>query len=173
MITLNQTISNVINDAKRYEMRINSTGFLVTLSYRVRYLRKNGSFRYKALLPIDLLFGIIRRFVSTTIIPSSISIGPGFCMPHCDGVILNAKSIIGSNVTLFQQVTLGGWHEGAPTILDNTSIYAGAKVIGGVTVGRNCKIGANVVITSDIPDNSSVSTEKPILRTRSEKEKND
>ena len=165
--TLSQTISNVINDAKRYPVWINSPGFWVTLSYRIRFLRKYGSFRYRFLLPVDILFGIVRRFVSTTIIPSSTSIGSGLCMPHCDGIIINAKSVIGSNITIFQQVTLGEWHGLAPKIFDNTALYAGAKIIGGAVVGKNCKIGANVVITSDVPDNSSVSTEKAILRKRS------
>lgn len=69
---------------------------------------------------------------------------------------------IGKNCIIFQQVTIGSNtikdHPkfGAPTIGDNVFIGAGAKIIGNIRVGNNCRIGANAVVAKDIPDNSVV-----------------
>jgi serine O-acetyltransferase len=69
--------------------------------------------------------------------------------------------VIGENVKIFQNVTLGGARSGDwrsksyPVIGDDTTIFAGAVVIGRITVGRNCIIGANAVVTRDVPDNAT------------------
>lgn len=75
---------------------------------------------------------------------------------------------------MFQQVTIGSVttegsrHQGAPKIGPNCVIGAGAKVIGGITVGESCRIGANCVVCEDVPPNSTVVLEKPrvIVRDR-------
>lgn len=90
-------------------------------------------------------------------IASSCQIGPGLFLPHTQGTVIGAWTI-GSNVTIFQGVTLGarsldfnpGPHT-RPTIGDGVFIGAGAKVLGGIILGENCRIGANSVVLSDIP----------------------
>lgn len=68
--------------------------------------------------------------------------------------------IIGNNFTVHQGVTLGrafgGKKAGCPTIGDNVICFPGAKIIGKVYVGNNVIIGANAVVTNDIPDNCVV-----------------
>lgn len=80
--------------------------------------------------------------------------------PHeFNGIFVSDNAIIGNNVVIFQQVTIGSNNlsdskrKGSPTIGDNVYIGAGAKIIGNVTVGDNVRIGANCIITKDIPSN--------------------
>jgi serine O-acetyltransferase len=72
------------------------------------------------------------------------------------GVVINSKAVIGNNVIIHQNVSIGdnGKSLDAPVIGDNTKISAGVVIIGGVKVGKNCVIGANAVVTTDIPPNS-------------------
>ena len=83
-------------------------------------------------------------------------------LPHgLYGIIVSHNAVIGKNVTIFHQVTIGEGNGGAPTIGDNVYIGAGAKIIGGITIGNNVKIGANCVVFMDIPDNCTVVSPKP------------
>lgn len=74
---------------------------------------------------------------------------------HGFATIVTAESI-GNNVWINQQVTIGYNGASAPMIGDNVVIYAGAKIIGGVHIGNNVTVGANAVVTKDIPDNCVV-----------------
>ncbi len=93
-------------------------------------------------------------------IPKSAQIGESFYIGHFGGINIAADAIIGKNVNISQQVTIGesgqGDKAGAPIIGDGVFIGAGAKVIGKIKVGNNVKIGANAVIYKDIPDNAVV-----------------
>jgi len=72
------------------------------------------------------------------------------------GIVINPACVIGNNVKINQQVTLGGsGDKGCPIIGDNVYIGAGAKVLGGVRIGNNAKIGANAVVLADIPDGAT------------------
>ncbi len=87
-------------------------------------------------------------------------IGDGFFIDHGNGVVIGETTIIGNNVTLYQCVTLGGTgkEQGKrhPTLEDNVMVGVGAKIIGSFTVGENSKIGANSVVLSEVPPNSTV-----------------
>jgi len=165
IVTFKTALNCISGDVRRYNTLFHP-GFLVSLSYRLRRLRKYGVWYFQLLLPIDLLFGLIKRVLSDTTIPSCVPIGPGLYLPHPNGIIINHKANLGCNVTIFQQVTLGEWHGAAPVISDQCALYAGAKVFGGVLIGRNCKIGANSVVNRNILDNTSVSVCSPLLRQR-------
>lgn len=73
---------------------------------------------------------------------------------------------IGSDVSIFHQVTIGEWRSGAPLIGNNCSIFGGAKVIGGLFIGDNSIVGANVVVWESVPKNSTVSMAAPTITTR-------
>ena len=78
-------------------------------------------------------------------------------LPHgLNGIIVHYYAKIGSNCTIYHQVTIAGKHGKAAVIGDNVSIGAGAKILGGVKIGDNVVIGANTVVTKDIPSNSKV-----------------
>lgn len=83
--------------------------------------------------------------------------------PHLVGIVISRAATIGNNCTIYQNVTIGSKNiktgdgktkSNYPTIDDNTIIYAGAVIAGNVHIGKNCVIGANSVVTKDIPDNS-------------------
>ncbi|PMT73872.1 serine acetyltransferase [Vibrio parahaemolyticus] len=87
--------------------------------------------------------------------------------PHPVGMVIGAVNIK-EGCVIHQNVTLGeSRKKGLPTIDANTHIFSGAVIGGGIYVGENCVIGANSVITKDIPDNSVVVGANKIIRTNS------
>ena len=84
----------------------------------------------------------------------------GLLIGHFGGIVVNQHVVIGKNCNLSNQVTLGksnrGSYKGYPTIGDNVYIGPGAKVIGNVKVGSNAAIGANCVVTKDVPESGVV-----------------
>jgi len=80
-------------------------------------------------------------------------VGPGLFIQHGWGTSVSAKKI-GRNCWISQHVTIGFTNDtDKPTIGDNVTIYAGAKVLGNVKVGDNCVVGANAVVVRDVPEN--------------------
>lgn len=101
-------------------------------------------------------------------IPVNINIPESTVFPHdiC-GIYISHGAVIGENCTIFQQVTIGSntipkhKRNGSPIIGDSVYIGAGAKIIGKCKVGNNVRIGANCVVTEDIPENATVVLNKP------------
>ncbi len=89
-------------------------------------------------------------------------------MPHPYGIIIHSGTVIGRRVTLMQQVTLGAKdaRDQAPVIEDDVFIGAGAKVLGGVRLGRGAMIGANAVVTRDVPAYATVVGANRVLQQR-------
>lgn len=97
-------------------------------------------------------------------------IGPSFFIDHGTGVVIGETTVIGRNVRLYQAVTLGakrfpkddqghlqkGWAR-HPIVQDDVVIYAGATILGRITIGRGAVIGGNVWITDDVPEGAHVS----------------
>ena len=87
-------------------------------------------------------------------------IGRRLFIDHGLGVVIGETAIVGDDVTLYQGVTLGGTGKEHgkrhPTIEDDVVIGSGAKVLGNITVGRNCRIGAGSVVLRSVPENSTV-----------------
>jgi serine O-acetyltransferase len=105
-------------------------------------------------------------------------IGESFFIDHGTGVVIGETCIIGNNVKLYQNVTLGAKsfpldeHGNAikgiprhPIIEDNVVIYAGATILGRITIGRNSVIGGNVWLTESVPPNSKVLKDKKVTKT--------
>ena len=90
--------------------------------------------------------------VSGADIPLNSQVGGGLLLPHLNGVVVHPAARIGPNCLLFQQVTLGTHSNGrAPVLVGHVDIGAGAKVLGGVTIGAHAVIGANAVVLTDVP----------------------
>ncbi|MFA5687032.1 MAG: serine O-acetyltransferase EpsC [Bacilli bacterium] len=87
-------------------------------------------------------------------------IGRNLFIDHGAGVVIGETTIIGDNVTLYHQVTLGGVSlkkgKRHPTIGNNVLIGAGAKILGDITIGDNAKIGVNAVVRADVPPGGRV-----------------
>lgn len=126
-------------------------GFRITYFYRKGQKRKGFLFniRYKRMCnkyTIDL--------------PLRTRIGKGLYIGHPFGIAVNGDSVIGHNVNISQNVTIGykqrGDLSGSPVIGNNVYIGPGAVVIGKIKIGNNVVIGANSVVTKDVPDNAVV-----------------
>ena len=92
--------------------------------------------------------------------PRGFSCGAGLKLPHMNGVIVSSQASLGKSCKLYHQVTLGisesSAKKGAPSIGDNCVIGAGAKIIDPVIIGNNVKVGANAVVTKDVPSGCTV-----------------
>jgi serine O-acetyltransferase len=110
------------------------------------------------LLP-RLLATATRATTNIEIHPAA-EIGDALFIDHGTGVVVGETAEIGDNVTLYQGVTLGGTGFATgkrhPTVEDNVTIGSGAKLLGPITVGHGAKIGANSVVITDVPPNSTV-----------------
>ena len=80
-------------------------------------------------------------------------IGKSFHPAHYLGLVIGPGVIIGDNCITYQQVTLGQKGGLYPTLVNNVTVYTGAKIIGDVHIGNNVSIGANAVVLQDVPDN--------------------
>ena len=90
--------------------------------------------------------------VSGADIPLNCRLDGGLLLPHPNGVVIHPLSVVGPNCLIFQQVTLGrGSRPGLPRLGGHVDVGAGAKILGGVTIGDHARIGANAVVTSDVP----------------------
>lgn len=81
-------------------------------------------------------------------------IGDGLLLPHPTGVVVGSGAVIGVGCTLYQQVTLGQSEGGYPTLGDGVIVYAGARIVGSIHVGNRAVIGANAVVTKDVPEDA-------------------
>jgi len=105
------------------------------------------------------------RFLTGIEIHPAAKIGKNFFIDHGMGVVIGETSEIGDNVTIYHMVTLGGISPSInsdnqrqvkrhPTLKDNVVIGSGAQVLGPISVGENAKVGANAVVTKDVPANA-------------------
>jgi len=88
---------------------------------------------------------------------SGSKIGAGLCLIHPNNIVIGSGVEIGTDCLIFHEVTLGtGPVPGFPKIGNHVDIYVGARILGGVTVGDNSMIGANCVVTGNVPSGSVV-----------------
>lgn len=147
---------------KDLEVNYSPISKLICISYR--FANKVESIKtpiIKHILKIVVkVVDVIVKLISKCEIPSKCKIGKCFRLEHGgNGVIFHDNVVIGDNVRIFHQVTIGSnigrhYKKGkAPIIGDNVIIGAGAKILGDVKIGNNVKIGTNAVVLKDVPDN--------------------
>ena len=120
-----------------------------------------------AVAKFDLIARIVSqfsRFMTGIEIHPKAKIGKNLFIDHGMGVVIGETSDIGDNVTIYHNVTLGGISPSInsenqretkrhPTLQDHVVVGSGAQVLGPIIVGKNAKIGANAVVTKDVPEN--------------------
>lgn len=157
----------IMSDLYRYESKSNWQSFLksymINEGFRYSFwLRTNnylGNIKGRFFLqPIYLFSKVIQRRLKYKFgiqIHSYGKIDKGLYIIHYSGIFINGNVVIGKNFTISQGVSIGvtnrGLKKGNPIIGDNVYIGPGAIIIGNVTIGNDAAIGANAVVTKDLP----------------------
>ena len=130
-------------------------GFQALLSHRIAH-----KLAYWKIPFLPRYISYLTRIITGIEIHPKARIGERFFIDHGEGVVIGETTIIGDDVLIYQQVTLGGTGsehgKRHPTIGNNVIIGAGAKVLGNITIGNNVRIGAGSVVIDNVPDNSTV-----------------
>ena len=146
--------------ARHYlEIIFTYSGFHATFVHRIC----NLLWRFKLKFIARIISSISRILTSIEIHPAA-TIDEGFFIDHGAGLVIGETTIIGKNVTIYQQTTLGGLSPSVdsdsqrnikrhPTIKDNVIVGSGAQILGPVVIGKNSRIGANAVVLKDVPEN--------------------
>src|SRR6266700_44140 len=115
--------------------------------------------KVKLRLPARILSQIGRFLTGVDIHPGAL-LGRRLFIDHAAGVVIGETAIVGSDVTLYQGVTLGGTGKGHgkrhPTLCDGVFVGNNANILGDITVGANSRVGAGSVVLTDVPPNSTV-----------------
>jgi serine O-acetyltransferase len=157
-------------DLFRYSGKVNARSFwrhfLFTPGYKYTvWMRTCGYLRVQAwakwlLYPLVKYILLRCRYKYGIVIPEYTVIGPGLFINRFGGIYVNGDAIVGSNVNFTHGIMLGQQNRGAlmgsPILGDRVFIAAGAKIIGHVTIGNGAVIGANAVVTRDVPENAVV-----------------
>jgi serine O-acetyltransferase len=135
----------------RLETFLTSPGLHAVWSHRLAHrLWERPAYR----LPARVLSNVTRTLTGVEIHPAA-TIGKRFFIDHGMGVVIGETAIVGDDVMLYHDVTLGGRSlakvKRHPTVGDRVTIGSGARILGDVTLGDDSQIGANSVVTKDVP----------------------
>jgi len=133
-----------------FELFFNYPGLWAMFFYRI----SNALYK-KGLRFIPRFISAIGQFLTTVDIHPAANIGCRVFIDHAVGVVIGETTVIGDDVVIYQQVTLGGVSTSHgkrhPTLGNNVIIGAGAKVLGNINIGDGAKVGANSVVVKDVP----------------------
>ena len=150
------------------EIKLAYPGFKTIAIYRVSHILYKLGYKVHA-----RFFSEIGHSMTGIDIHPAAEIDYPFFIDHGTGIVIGQTSTIGKNVKLYQCVTLGALSlsnaqelRGVvrhPQVGNNVTIYAGASLLGAITIGNNVTIGSNVFLTEDVPSNTRVTIGKPEL----------
>ncbi len=150
----------------------NLKGRIIVISYTiVSFFRQMASnkFLFILIVPLIILYKLITDLILGCEIPVSTKIGDGLIIHHGRALVMNSGVVIGKNVTLKHNTTIGnkenllGEDLGSPKIEDNVVIGPNSVVIGPITIGENSIIGAGSVVVKDVEPYSIVAGNPAIL----------
>lgn len=123
------------------------------------YRLAHSLWEMKLKLPARVVSSLVRVLTGVDIHPAAV-IGEGLFIDHATGVVIGETAIVGNDVTMYHEVTLGGLTltrgKRHPTVGDRVMIGAGAKILGPIKIGNDSRIGANAVVVSDVPAGSVI-----------------
>jgi len=139
----------------KIELFFNYPGVWALANYRIAHALHLKGFKTIA----RAIMGISQIITNTDIHPAC-TIGRRVFIDHAFGVVIGETAIVGDDVLIYQGVTLGGVSldrgvKRHPTIGNHTVIGSGAKILGDIVIGSNCRIGSNSVVVKSIPDDST------------------
>lgn len=136
----------------------NPKGLVVVTAFRLAHLF--SGFRHGLWIPLWILclpylilYRLCVEWVLGIELPQKTKIGPGLIIWHGQGLVVNDGALIGSNVQLRHNVTIGNrdFYGPCPVIEDDVDIGAGAFILGPIRIGKGAKIGAASVVLKDVP----------------------
>jgi len=156
---IREDVTNVMDQdpaaKSRLEVFLCYSGLHAVWWYRINHWLWNQSF-----FLLGRFFSQMARLLTGIEIHPGAKVGRRLFIDHGMGVVIGETAIVGDDVTLYQGVTLGGTSKEHgkrhPTIADGVVIGSGAKILGNITVGKNCRIGAGSVVLRNVPDDSTV-----------------
>jgi serine acetyltransferase len=140
-------------------------GRIIVISYTLmRFFRKRANNKFTLFLysPIIILYKIITDLILGCEIPASTKIGSGLVIHHGRATVLNKHVVLGNNITLKHNTTIGnkenllGLDLGSPVVEDNVIIGPNSVILGPIVIGKNSIIGAGSVVVNDVGPNSIV-----------------
>lgn len=137
--------------------RGNFKGLFFIICFRVAHFFTRNKALYVIGSPIWLLYRFIFRWVLGIDVPEKVKIGKRFVVCHGIGLIIHPGTIIGDNVLLHHNTTIGITKGSKPPrIGNNVFIGANSVLIGDITIGDGARIGAGSVVVKDVPPNAIV-----------------
>lgn len=156
---IREDISNVMEHDPAAKSRLEVFTCYAGLHAVWFYRMNHWLWNHRVLLLARWLSQVARWLTGIEIHPGA-KIGRRLFIDHGMGVVIGETAIVGNEVTLYQGVTLGGTgkEQGKrhPTLEDDVVVGGGAKILGNIIVGRNCRIGAGSVVLRNVPENSTV-----------------
>lgn len=157
-------------DIERYVVMDNQPWLLVLLNCQGVWIMAQYRFsrwvHTRVYLPgirqvLKIFCAVWRKLIEITTsseFPNKAEIGKGLFIPHAVGITIYVDTKIGEYCNLSQHVTIGvggrGEKRGTPKVGDRVYIGPGARIFGPITIGNDVAIGANAVVTKDLPDNA-------------------
>ena len=138
--------------------RGNIKGLVFIVSFRIAHVFSKNTFLRIIGFPIWVLYRFFFNWVMGIDISESTCIGKSFVVWHGTGIVIHPLVIIGNNVSIRQNTTIGNRYSGGPTpvIGNNVTIGAGSIILGGISIGDNVVIGAGSVVLHDVPNSAVV-----------------
>jgi len=137
-----------------FELFFNYPGLWALFFHRMAHALYNTGLRF-----LPRFISAVGLFLTTIDIHPAAKLGRRVFIDHGVGVVIGETAVIGNDVIIYQQVTLGGVSTSKgkrhPTLGNNVVIGAGSKVLGHITIGENSKVGANSVVVKDVPADST------------------
>jgi len=139
----------------KFELFFNYPGVWALVNYRLA----NKLYKKNFKLTARIIMGITQFITNIDLHPAA-QIGRRVFFDHAFGLVIGETAIVKDDVLIYQGVTLGGVNlnkgeKRHPTILSGAVIGAGAKVLGDIVIGHNCRIGSNSVVVKNVPDDST------------------
>lgn len=146
----------LIDDSSLYKG--NLRGYFFILFFRLAHICTNMKWKIYVFFPIWISYRLLCNIILGIDIHEKTTIGRNLVIWHGQGLIVHPKTIIGNDVTLHHNTTIGNKYPGgrAPVIKDGVTIGANCVIIGNITIGSYCEIGAGAVVTKDIPEKAIV-----------------
>ena len=156
---IREDVANVMQSdpaaKSRFEVLLCYAGLHAVWFYRVNHWLWNHGLFFAA-----RWLSQVARFLTGIEIHPGAKIGRRLFIDHGMGVVIGETTTVGDDVTLYQGVTLGGTGKEHgkrhPSLEDGVVVGGGAKILGNITIGKNCRIGAGSVVLRNVPDNSTV-----------------